>query len=321
MITFVHKTLKPLTTVEYNAEKYLSQHGFCVLDINSQQFPAYSRPVMVKHSLVAFCLQGSARYELNMEPMNMTTGMCVCYPHVILMRPVDCSSDFKAQVMLLRDDIAMDSVAGIETSLLQDLIAQPVAYIGNKQEWHLFGGIMNNLRCLNDMLQLRDEPSLLVRQIITAQFRSMVLLLCHHTLNHDSDNAAVPVYTSADNYFRQFVVLIDKHVKQEHEVAFYARQLNITSKYLSIICNNKTQLSAKDIITNVLVQRIKNELILSGKAIKELADEYGFASQSSFGKFFRKATGLSPLAYRNSSYGLPTSGDDSPAASTHSKSS
>lgn len=41
--------------------------------------------------------------------------------------------------------------------------------------------------------------------------------------------------------------------------------------------------------------------------VKEIADRYGFSDQSAFGKFFKKKTGLSPLAFRQRGNPLPVS--------------
>ena len=56
----------------------------------------------------------------------------------------------------------------------------------------------------------------------------------------------------------------------------------------------------KEIISTFLISKIKQEMIMSGKTIKDIAYEYGFADQSSMGKFFYKMTGMSPRDFKKS---------------------
>ena len=56
----------------------------------------------------------------------------------------------------------------------------------------------------------------------------------------------------------------------------------------------------KDIISKFLVARIKRELIISGNSVQRIAYDFNFCDQSSLGKFFKKATGMSPVAFRRS---------------------
>ena len=51
-------------------------------------------------------------------------------------------------------------------------------------------------------------------------------------------------------------------------------------------------------ISIILANQIKRDILESGDSIKGLAYKYGFADQSSLGKFFRKMTGLSPIKYQ-----------------------
>jgi AraC-like DNA-binding protein len=93
--------------------------------------------------------------------------------------------------------------------------------------------------------------------------------------------------------------LLSEHCKTQHNVAFYADKLCITPKYLNEICRKKANKTAKDVITKAVIARIKNSLIISGTSVQRIAYEFNFCDQSSFGKYFKKAVGMAPLAFRN----------------------
>lgn len=274
-------------------EHDLTHHGFCIVDVDASH--RISAPIALKYTMMALCLDGTVSYEMNMEHGNLRKGMCVCYPHIMLMGPVATSDDFKARVFLMHDDLLLNSLAGIETSVLQMVFTHPIPLGKDRQRWDLTNRLLECLAIQGNIAN-QGELTSTNKQIISQLIRSLFLnIVEYYSANSDSE---LPAYTMADTYFRRFLQLIDIHLKQEHEVTFYAKKLNITPKYLSEICKSKTRRKAKEIVSAILLNRIKNDIIMSGLSIKELAAEYGFADQSSLGKFFRKMTGISPIQFR-----------------------
>lgn len=101
-------------------------------------------------------------------------------------------------------------------------------------------------------------------------------------------------------YTREFVRLVRKHYREEHSVGFYARELCISPKYLSILVKETSGKSAAEIIDDHLLMEAKNLLRFSGKNIQQVAYALNFPNQSSFGKYFKNLTGLSPSQFVNS---------------------
>ena len=75
--------------------------------------------------------------------------------------------------------------------------------------------------------------------------------------------------------FEMLVKLIEENFMRERTVAFYADQLCLTPKYLSVIVKS-----------------------VCGKTVQQIASDLSFPNASSFGTFFKKHTGLSPKNYR-----------------------
>jgi len=102
------------------------------------------------------------------------------------------------------------------------------------------------------------------------------------------------------SYVHQFVKLVHQHHRQERSVGFYAERLFITPKYLSLVIKEHTGRSAAQIIDSYVILEAKNLLRFSGKNIQQVAYELNFPNQSSFGKYFKHLTGLSPSEYQRS---------------------
>lgn len=113
--------------------------------------------------------------------------------------------------------------------------------------------------------------------------------------------------------FQNFLTTLMQMYKKEREVAFYASEQNITSRYFASIVKEKTGRSPKEWIVQIVINSIKQTLLYSGKSIKEIAIEYHFPSQSFFGKYFKQYTGMSPREFREDAKAkyLSTSRQDS----------
>lgn len=100
-----------------------------------------------------------------------------------------------------------------------------------------------------------------------------------------------------DAIYRNFINILSQEYKKERSVSYYAQRLNISSKYLSTITQAKTGASASQVIDLYVVHLIKQTLYTHEYNIKELSKMFHFPSQSFFGRFFKRVTGLSPNEY------------------------
>lgn len=98
-----------------------------------------------------------------------------------------------------------------------------------------------------------------------------------------------------------FHLLLKKSFHKEHMVQFYAVELGITAKHLSVITKELTGKSAIELIQNVLVEEAKS-LLCQGLPMREIAMKLHFSDQSFFGKFFKRNVGISPKEFRQNLY-------------------
>lgn len=94
--------------------------------------------------------------------------------------------------------------------------------------------------------------------------------------------------------------LVQLHHTHERSIAFYADKLFISPKYLSHIIKEATGRSAAAWIDEFVILEAKNMLRFSNKNIQQVAYALNFNTQSSFGKYFKHITGMSPTEYQKS---------------------
>ena len=101
-----------------------------------------------------------------------------------------------------------------------------------------------------------------------------------------------------DSSLTRFLALVEMHAFSQRETGFYADKLCLSPKYLSRLVKEKTGRTAKEIILNFVILQARTMLLGTDLNIQQISDTLHFPSQSVFGKFFKRATGLSPREYR-----------------------
>jgi AraC-like DNA-binding protein len=112
--------------------------------------------------------------------------------------------------------------------------------------------------------------------------------------------ALIKGYDSYENQlYRQFLELISKQYKDTHEVTEFARQLGVSARKLTELCNRVSGKGAKEIINGQIIAEAKRTLQFSSKPVKEIAYYLNFSSPDQFSHFFKKNTQISPDHYRS----------------------
>ena len=82
--------------------------------------------------------------------------------------------------------------------------------------------------------------------------------------------------------FNRFMMLLERDFKISRDVNYYARQMNISSKYLTNIVSQVTGHTPKTIIDQYVILQLKMQLKRSTQSVKEMAWEFHFADVSFF---------------------------------------
>lgn len=98
--------------------------------------------------------------------------------------------------------------------------------------------------------------------------------------------------------FNHFMMLVERDYRLSRDVNYYARLMNITPKYLTLIVRQVTDHTPKAIIDQYVVLQIKMQLQHTTQSIKEIAWEYHFSDTSFFCRYYKKHTGMTPRQVR-----------------------
>ncbi len=127
--------------------------------------------------------------------------------------------------------------------------------------------------------------------------RLQLLLINIHRQQRNVRPAAhdVPV---GQQLTQQFLKLVQANATAEHELAFYANALGVTSGHLSETTKGITGQSAAQLIRKRIVLEAKRLLVYTEQTAAEIAEELQFADASYFGRYFKRETGQTPRQFR-----------------------
>lgn len=148
---------------------------------------------------------------------------------------------------------------------------------------------------LQEKIQLRTH---LFQGEVVRNTTAALLLELMNILAGKNLNLLYPILSRKEEIVDKFLKLLSKHAREQHQLSFYADQLFITVQYLSSILKEQTGKTGSKWINDALIMEAKKLIKSPHSTIQNVAYTLNFSDQSTFGKFFKKSLGISPLVYR-----------------------
>jgi AraC-like DNA-binding protein len=104
--------------------------------------------------------------------------------------------------------------------------------------------------------------------------------------------------THQEMFVEKFLNLVRVYHKEQRELKFYAQKLTVSPKYLSKVIKDTSGKPANDWIDDHVALEAKALLKSTNMTIQQISGELNFPSQSFFGKFFKRVTGMTPKEYK-----------------------
>lgn len=97
---------------------------------------------------------------------------------------------------------------------------------------------------------------------------------------------------------RNFMQLVQQHYLFNYKVEDYSEQLNVSSKHLIELCKTHIGKTPLAYIRDHIISEAKRLLYHTELSIKEIAYKLNFDDPANFSKYFKTATGYTPVEYR-----------------------
>ena len=239
--------------------------------------------------------KGSVEFEINRCRMRAHQNSAAVLSVTHLVRMTECSDDFEGICLMVGEDFMneMDSV---------DMIYRRIRYGVKLYDKPLVevsgcGSTVLSTRLRELQLAIKNCGHLYYKDVILNRLFAFYLdlsdIIDRSKTFTDSKHTA-----RRESIVKKFIELLTSRYRTEHKVDYYAACLNISPHYLTQIVKEITGRSVSDFIYGMLYSESRSLLSESQMSIQEISLKLNFADQSSFGKFFKRRSGLSPLDYR-----------------------
>jgi len=101
----------------------------------------------------------------------------------------------------------------------------------------------------------------------------------------------------------QFLKLVQGHFRVERQLGYYSRMMCLSTKHLSATVKAVTGKTAGDWIEDYVMLEAKALLSNTDMTVSQVSDYLHFPDASTFGKYFKRNTGLSPKEFRKQNGG------------------
>lgn len=268
------------------------QHDFWIMEnIGPSMVRTVNEPVKFAATSWIFISKGSCRVEINLVTYEIEAPALVCVKNLHIMQPVYASPDFNCSVMVTSKRFSDNIFMYLNGSQLISLSNRhPVVSIP-RDTVPAFGDFF---RSTQKILSETSNP-----YASQALLYNMLLFIHQHgykCYEPYKDELATRHGRMSD----RFLMLVQENFRKERFLEFYAAKLEVTPKHLSRTVKSQTGHTAVEWIERFVILEAKVLLKSSNLNIQQIADELNFPSQSFFGKYFKKQTGMSPKEFRNS---------------------
>jgi AraC family transcriptional activator of pobA len=269
------------------------RHSFPQLFFSSQKPESSSLrinlPYRSRYYKIAVCQRGTAEVKVNLENYSIKpNSLIIMSPHIIKQWTY-ISDDYNAvDVFFTEEFLAQGDGPNLNKFSFFEINAQHVFQLPLPEAEN----ISATLKFIRQKAGLSNaSPSEMVKNLIVGLLHEMAAI-------YDEQTSVRTLNTKKQLLAAEFKKLVNIYCAAERNLTFYAAKFFITPKHLTETIKETTGKTAGQWIAEAVVLQAKVLLQNPALTVSQISDALNFPDQSTFGKFFKTRTGLSPSAYK-----------------------
>ena len=256
-------------------------------------------PCRFRGYLAFFCIEGHFELEINLKSFSVRENSLFLYTPGNIVRVANISKEEKETVHFIVVAISSDLMSStrFDFNKLYDeslhLLENPSVVL-SEQEKNLCKSYLSLINEISELKIPNTKES--VTSLISSIFYLMGALWGNRVTEAIKNQDEGSIRSKA--IFENFLKLVRDYHTKERNLSFYADKLFLTPKYLSKLIKTVSGKSAHEWIDSFVILEAKNLLKYSDMSIKSIVYELNFPNQTTFYRFFKTKTGMTPSEYR-----------------------
>ena len=242
-----------------------------------------------------FCVSGKAEAQINLKKYTLKSGtMALHVPENIIqinscenlvIYPFIISSSFIQKLHIETKDLINLYIAA-KTMPILDLQYADIHIL--EKYYYLMESILQSETDYKDNMTIG----------LTTSFLYKIYNILTRMLKEKEHVRKMP--ERCEMVFEDFIKELNSFHGTEHSLSFFAKRLSFTPNYLSSRVKEYSGRTATEWIEESVILEAKTMLKHTNLTIQEISYKLNFPTQTFFGKYFKRITGMSPKQYRSS---------------------
>ena len=255
----------------------------------------FKHPSRMDAFAAIFCVSGKAEVQINLKKYVLKSGTLALHvPENIIqinscenliVYPFIISSEFIQKIHFETKDL-MNLYMAAKTSPVLDLQYEDIHIL--EKYYYLMESILQSETTYKDRMTIG----------VTSSFLYKIYDILIKKLKEKEYTRKIP--ERCEIVFEDFIKELNLFNGTKHSLSFFAQRLNLTPNYLSCRVKEYSGRTATEWIEESVILEAKTMLKHTNLTIQEIAYKLNFPTQTFFGKYFKRITGISPKQYRMS---------------------
>nr|WP_068890625.1 AraC family transcriptional regulator [Pedobacter panaciterrae] len=241
---------------------------------------------------IGICTAGSVVLDVNLKKFLIKKNSLIILGPEVIRRWADQSDDYYNNALFFTNSFILQHSEKASNLLSYPFFKQDATSVIPLNEIEA----ENIWRLLQDVKRAIDSDSNRKDQIIS-HYTSILLTLTsdYYDIHAKPSESLLP----SNELIDRFKALLSVHYRETRKVNDYADMLCISAKHLSQTIKLTTGKTAGEWIDDITVLEAKVLLKQSSLTVSQISSYMGFGNISTFGKFFKKNVGFTPIEYRS----------------------
>lgn len=258
---------------------------FFIFDVSESKPPFH--PFKINMYVCCICLRGKSRGKINLSPYNMESNMMSINVPGQIIEQEFMSDDFSCICVLMSERFVSGLGLPYNFQTYMALQECPILKLTSGQ----MKAMLSYSTMIHNLFKVEHPNKSEVIKYLTCAFLYGMGYYFHQLVGNRK-------LTKEETLVQKFSMEVQRYYKKERKVLFYAGLLHLSAGYLSTLIKRYSGKSAAEWIDSYVILEAKALLCSTNLTIQQISDELNFPSQSFFGKYFKRHTGMSPKEYK-----------------------
>lgn len=279
-----------MSRIDLSHTEWFEHYKDDILILHNPRFKGDWEPYKLKQVLVLLCNGGNGYGAINLHPVHLQKDtLLIALPSQIA-ESNNVDENFKGTFLVMSEHFLSRLNIG-DAYLFHKQVENNPVYQLDERTATTFRSMIELVH--NIMLSGDDSSGM---EEIFSLISKLFFILISRVVNPSSD--AQETGQRHGEVMMQFLQLLRQHYRGHRDVGFYADKMNISAKYMTTLVKKASGKPAIQWIEDYVILDAKAQLSSTVNTIQQIAFDLNFPSQSLFGRYFKRAVGMSPSDYR-----------------------